>query len=177
MTTTQKLNTCKEDHIVAWLAALAISIHILESALPSPLPGIKPGFANIITVTAFLLYGWRSAAWISGLRVLIGSLLIGSFLSPTFLLSLSGAIASMTMLTLLGTINSPLFGPVSYCVTAALAHMATQIGIAYLFFIPHPGLFQLMPFLMTIALITGIASGYIVNSCLKTITRDHQHGQ
>ncbi len=169
MSTTYKLNTCKEDHIIAWLAALAISIHILESAIPSPLPGIKPGFANIITVTAFIMFGWRSAAWVSGLRVLIGSLLIGTFLSPTFVLSLSGAIASMGILTFLGAINNNTFGPIGYCVMAALAHMATQIGMAYIFFIPHPGLFQLMPFLMSVALVTGIVSGYIVNSCLNTL--------
>jgi len=171
MLITHKLKTCKEDHIVAWLAALAISIHILESAIPSPLPGIKPGFANIITVTAFIMYGWKSAAWVSGLRVLIGSLLIGTFLSPTFVLSLSGAVVSIGILTLLGAVSNNTVGPIGYCIMAALAHMATQIGVAYVFFIPHTGLFQLMPFLMSVALITGIVSGYIVNSCLNTFNQ------
>ena len=83
--------TTRQDHRIAWLTALAITIHIAESALPSPLPGIKPGLANVVTIVALVQYGWGTAAWVALLRVLIGSLLIGTFLSPTFLLSLAGA--------------------------------------------------------------------------------------
>ena len=42
--------TTRQDHRIAWLTALAITIHIAESALPSPLPGIKPGLANVVTI-------------------------------------------------------------------------------------------------------------------------------
>jgi heptaprenyl diphosphate synthase len=39
------IQTTTEDHRIAWLTALAITIHILESAFPSPLPGrvLPPG--------------------------------------------------------------------------------------------------------------------------------------
>ncbi|TPW14001.1 MAG: heptaprenyl diphosphate synthase, partial [Halothiobacillaceae bacterium] len=76
--------TTREDHLVAWLTAIAITIHILESALPSPLPGIKPGLANAVTVAALVLFGWRTAVWVGLLRVVVGSLIIGTFLTPTF---------------------------------------------------------------------------------------------
>ena len=81
--------TTHEDHRIALLAALAISIHIIESAFPSPLPGVKPGLANVITLFTFIRYGWQTALQVSLLRVVISSLLLGTFLSPTFLLSLS----------------------------------------------------------------------------------------
>ncbi|MGD9000355.1 MAG: Gx transporter family protein, partial [Granulosicoccaceae bacterium] len=45
--TASTFNISDEDQRIARLAALAIVIHVAESALPSPLPGIKPGFANI----------------------------------------------------------------------------------------------------------------------------------
>ena len=93
--TARTLSTTREDYVVAWLAALAIAIHIIESALPSPLPGVKPGLANVVTVAALILYGWRVAVWVSVLRVIAGSMLIGTFLSPTFVLSLSGALAAL----------------------------------------------------------------------------------
>ena len=50
-------NTTREDHRIAWLAALAITLHIVESALPSPIPGVKPGLANIITIIALIQFG------------------------------------------------------------------------------------------------------------------------
>ena len=103
--------TTRQDHRIAWLTALAITIHIAESALPSPLPGIKPGLANVVTIVALVQYGWGTAAWVALLRVLIGSLLIGTFLSPTFLLSLAGAVASITALRLASWVPGRGFGP------------------------------------------------------------------
>ena len=46
-----QIQTTAEDHRIAWLSALAITIHIMESAIPAPLPGLKPGRANVITIT------------------------------------------------------------------------------------------------------------------------------
>ena len=82
----QVIKSRRDDVIIAALAALAITIHVAESALPSPLPGVKPGLANVITLVVFCIYGWRAAAWVSLLRILVGSILIGTFLSPTFFL-------------------------------------------------------------------------------------------
>lgn len=156
----------REDQRIAWLAALAICVHILESALPTPLPGVKPGLANVVTVVALVLFGWRVAAWVSMLRVLVGSLLVGTFLSPTFVLSLSGAMASLAVLGLTHRLAGPAVGPLGLCVLAALAHMAAQVFTAYLFFIPHAGLFNLLPVLMSAALAFGIVSGLVSASAL-----------
>ena len=41
---TRKIETEPSDYRIAWWAALAITIHIVESALPTPIPGIKPAW-------------------------------------------------------------------------------------------------------------------------------------
>jgi heptaprenyl diphosphate synthase len=69
-----KLATSAEDHHIARMAAFAIGLSVLEAAIPSPLPGVKPGLANIIVLIVLQRYGWRSAAWVSMLRVFAGSL-------------------------------------------------------------------------------------------------------
>jgi heptaprenyl diphosphate synthase len=150
-----------EDHRIAWLAALAITIHILESALPSPLPGVKPGLANVITIAVLIQFGWKTAAWISLLRVLCGSLLLGTFLSPTFILSLGGAICSMGLLWLACRLPGRGFGPVGFSILAALAHMTGQFILAFLLFIPNPVIWGLFPVLLTAALLFGTLSGII----------------
>ena len=156
-----------EDHRIALLAALAITIHIAESALPTPLPGIKPGLANIITIATLCLYGLRTAAWVLMLRVLAGSLLLGTFLSPTFALSFSGAVAALLALSVARLIPGLGFGAVGYSLLAAMAHMAGQFTVAYWLFIPHPALLQLFPVLMTAAVLFGLVSGIIVATMLK----------
>jgi heptaprenyl diphosphate synthase len=167
------LQTTRDDHLIAWLTALAITIHIAESMLPSPLPGIKPGLANVITIAVLVRYGWRMAAWVSLLRVLVGSLLLGTFLSPTFILSLTGALCSITVLgasyTLTRWLPGRRFGPLGYSVLAAMAHMAGQFWVAYTLFIPHPGLLHLLPVLMTAAVIFGLVSGIIASAMLTKL--------
>lgn len=166
-----RIATGGADHRIAWLAALAITIHIAEGALPSPLPGIKPGLANVVTIAVLVQYGWSQAAWVSLLRVLIGSLLLGTFLSPTFLLSASGAAASISMLGLASRL--PGLGPVGYSVLAAMAHMAGQFTVAYFLFIRHPALLHLLPVLMTAALIFGMVSGIIALMMLNGLRTAH----
>ncbi len=121
-----------EDRLIAGFAALAIAIHILEAAFPSPLPGIKPGLANVVTLVVYLRHGLRIAAWVAGLRVLVGSLLVGTFLSPTFALSATGALAALVVLGVAGAIGGRRIGPVGLSVLSAMAHMSGQITVAYL---------------------------------------------
>lgn len=159
----------REDYRIAWLTALAISIHIVESALPSPLPGIKPGLANVITIVVLLMYGWPTAAWVAMLRVIVGSLIIGTFLTPTFVLSLSGAIATLMAVGIGSRLPGKGLGPIGYCLLASMAHMASQFVVAYLLFIPHDGLFKLLPVLMTASVAFGIVSGLIVKAMMARL--------
>ena len=159
----------REDIRLAWLAALATSIHLLESTLPSPLPGIKPGFANIITIIVLLRFGWRAAIWVSLLRVTAGSLLLGTFLTPTFMLSLTGAIASLLMLGLASKFPGKGFSAIGLSIVAALSHISGQFLLAYVWFIPHPGLWDLLPLLLFLALILGIINGIISNKVISRL--------
>ena len=61
--------TTPEDHRIARLTAAAIGLSLIDSAIPLPLPGVKPGLANIVTLIVLARYGWGTAAWVSGLRV------------------------------------------------------------------------------------------------------------
>ncbi len=152
------------DRRIAGLAALAVVIHLAEAALPSPLPGIKPGLANVVVLYALLRYGWMVAVWVGLLRVLVGSLLLGTFLSPGFFLSLSGALASLAVLALMHRLPG-LSGP-GLAVPSAMAHVLGQFAVAYVWFIPHAGLFQLLPAFLTVALVFGLAGGLAVNRLL-----------
>ncbi len=163
------LQPSREDYLIACLAAFAIMIHIFEAAIPSPFPGVKPGLANVITIASLLVFGWKIAAWISFLRVLVGSLMIGTFLSPTFAMSLAGAISSIFLLGICWKIFGHRLGAIGYSILAAFAHMAGQFLMAYLLFIPHPGLLKLLPIFMTLALVFGLLSGIIAAAMIRKV--------
>jgi heptaprenyl diphosphate synthase len=162
------LNTTAEDHHIARMAAVALGLTVLESAIPSPLPGVKPGLANIVTLIVLARYGWRVAAWVSLLRVMAGSLLFGNFLTPGFFLSLSGAVLSLIVLAFARHLPASWFGPVSHSIYAAFAHITGQMLVVYLWLIPHAGIAYLIPVFATAALVFGTVNGLIAARFIET---------
>jgi heptaprenyl diphosphate synthase len=149
------------------LTALAAAVRSANSTLSSPLPGVKPGPAKMVTILALTQYGCATAAWAALRRMPVGSLLIGAFLPPAFVLKLCGAVASIAIWGIPVSAPGRGFGPVGYSLLAALANMAAQFFTASWAFIPHAGLFHLLPILMTAALIFGIISGMITQVALQ----------
>ena len=151
------------------MAALAIALAVAEAAIPSPLPGIKPGLANIITLVVLARYGLKAAIWVSLLRVVAGGLMLGTFLSPSFVLSFAGAMASLAMLALAYALPRTLFGPVSASILASFAHIAGQLTVVYLWLIPHAGLAYLVPVFAAAALVFGIINGLVAAKLLEPL--------
>ena len=162
-----KIETTPQDHHIAKMAALAIALAIAEAVVPSPLPGVKPGLANIITLVVLARYGVKAAIWVSLLRVVAGSLLLGTFLSPSFMLSFSGAVASLAVLALAHALPRKLFGPVSASILAAFAHIMGQLAVVYLWLIPHAGLAYLVPIFAAAALLFGVINGLVAAKLLE----------
>lgn len=156
-----ELTITPDDRRIAAYAAAAIALSVAEATLPSPLPGVKPGLANIIILVVLLRHGWRDAAWVALLRVLAGSLVIGQFLAPGFFLALAGASASLSTLALAQHLPRRFFGPVSLSLLAAFAHIGGQVMLARLWLVPHDGIFYLLPIFATAALVFGTINGLI----------------
>lgn len=161
----RRLVLTPDDHRIARLTAAAIAIALVESAVPSPLPGVKPGLANIVTLLVLLRYDWATAAWVTLLRVLAVSLLVGQFLAPGFVLSLGGAVASLVALWVFQPLVTRLprwFGPVTLSLLAAVAHMLTQLLIVRAWLVPSPGVWVLAPVFLGAALFFGTLNGLVV---------------
>lgn len=156
-----KLTATPEDHRIAQLAAAALGLALIDAAIPLPLPGVKPGLSNIVILIVLARYGWRTAAWVSALRVFAGGLLFGQFLSPGFFMSLAGALCSLLVLAAAIRLPRRWFGPVSWSILAALAHIGGQVLLARAWLIPHNGVFFLLPLFASAALIFGLINGLI----------------
>lgn len=151
-----------EDRRIAGLAALAIGLTLAEAAVPSPIPGIKPGLANIVILLVLLQHGVRTAAWVSLIRVLAGSLVLGNFLSPGFWLAFSGALMSLVTLALARHLPARWFGPVSLSVLAAFGHIGGQLLLAWAWLLPGAGILPLLPIFALGALVFGTVNGLVV---------------
>ena len=154
-----ELTVTEDDRRIVRYAVAAIAFTVAEAAIPTPLPGVKPGLANIIVLAVLIRHGWRDAVWVSLLRVMAGNLLLGQFLSPGFFLSFGGALASLVVLLPALHLPDRWFGPVTLSLLAAFAHIGGQLLIARAWLVPNDGVFYLAPLLLTAALVFGVVNG------------------
>ncbi len=162
-----KIKTTLLDHQIAQLSAIAIGLSLIESVLPSPMPGVKPGIANIITLYAMYRFNFRTAIWVSILRVFATSLLLGQFLSPTFMLSLAGSLLSLLTLYFSIKLPSRFFSPIGLSVLSSFAHITGQLLLVRLWLIPHASIYYLIPIYSAAALAFGLINGWITYRLLK----------
>lgn len=161
------LTVTREDRRIAALAAAAVGLTLVEAAIPLPLPGVKPGFANIVTLVVLYQFGWRAAVWVSLLRIVAGGLALGTFLTPTFVMSLSGGLASLLALGLLVHLPKRLFGPVGLSVLAAFAHIGAQLGVVSVWLMPGVNLLPLLALFLAAAWLSGLVNGLVVANLLE----------
>lgn len=167
MSATVEVQPSARDRRLAHYAAAAIAASLIEAAMPSPLPGVKPGLANIVILIVLARHGWRDAAWVSVLRVIAGSLLAGQFLAPGFFLAATGAVTSLAVLGALQALPWRWLGPVGRSVAAAFAHIGGQLVLARLWLVPHDGLFNLAPVFFAAALVFGVVNGVVADRLLR----------
>lgn len=156
------------------LIALAMILSYVESRIPAfvAIPGIKMGLANIVVVFALYKLGFKEAAIVSVLRVLLSALLFGSILSLVY--SASGAVLSLLGMTLLK--KTRLFGTVAVSVSGAVLHNAGQI-IAACLMLETSTIAYYMPFLIISGVVTGIVIGLAAALIIKRINPDDEEGE
>jgi len=140
------------------LLLLAIGLHVFESAMPSLGPWFKPGLANIMTLVALVMLGPRAAFGIAIGRVLVGSFLIGTILTPTFVISLAGSLAAAICMLAVWR-RLPGISLIGVSLIGALAHMCTQFITVESLFIHQEAIYYLLPPLLLLSCATGWING------------------
>ena len=149
------------------LTAGAIVIGILESLIPSiGIPGVKLGLSNIVILIVLYELGIWEAAFVSLVRVLIVSLVRGTFLSMGFVMSLSGAVLSLGIMILFVLLIKK-FSIIGVSVIGALFHVFGQIAVAMIYLSTAYILFYL-PVIAISAIITGVLVGIVAQLIINT---------
>ena len=123
MTKTKKLS------LLAALTAVALTIFVAEAQIPPvvPVPGVKLGLANIVTLVTMALLGRKEAGAVLVVRLILGSAFAGGF-SGLMFSAAGGAAAYLVMCLLIKVFPEKMMWVVS--VLAALAHNAGQLAVA-----------------------------------------------
>jgi len=152
MTKTKRLALC------AVLIALALALSYTERFIPLqmviPLPGVKLGLANIVTLVALYLMGPKAAFAILIPRCIFGAVFGGGITGLAF--SLSGGILAMLVMLLGRKIK--IFSVYGVSILGAAAHNIGQI-LAAMVLMNSVYIGAYLPYLLVVALFTGFATG------------------
>lgn len=157
---------------IALLVAISCVLQIAESLIPHPIPGLRLGLANVMTLIALVTLGLNSALEVAVLRTIMSSFIMGTFMSPTFILSFSGALISTLAMGFLYWLTRRQkhyrLSIIGISIAGALTHNLVQLYLAYLILVRHKGIFIFLPWLSIGAVVMGWVTGIVAgNICRK----------
>lgn len=143
--------------LLALLTAIALTIFVVEAQfpLPVPVPGLKLGLSNIVTLFALAVFGWKEALAILLVRVFLGNLITGQTMS--LLYSLAGGLFSFVCMALILRVlkqNQLWVAGVIGGITHNIGQIAVAVAVTQ-----TPVLLAYFPVLMLCGIVTGVLTG------------------
>ena len=142
---------------MAMLTAIALTIFMVEAQIPAlvPVPGVKLGLSNIVTVFAVFAMGPKEAAAILFARVFLGAIFAGNF-STIFYSAAGGALAIAVTIFLRKVLTEKQLWVAG--VMGAIAHSVGQMAMA-IAITQTAGLVSYLPMMIICSIITGLFTG------------------
>lgn len=142
---------------LALLTAIALTIFLIEAQIPPlvPLPGVKIGLANIVTVFTVFLLGAKEGAGVLFCRVILGAIFAGNF-STVFYSAAGGLCAILITIGLRRVLR-----PKQIWVAGALGAVGHSIGqmAMAIALTQTPYIAIYLPVMIAISVITGVFTG------------------
>jgi len=155
--------------VLAMFTAIALTIFVAEAQIPPvvPIPGVKLGLANIVTLIAMALLGRRQAGEILLVRIVLGSVFTGGVSAMLFSIA-GGVLAYLVMCLTIRRLPERLW---VVSVLAAFGHNAGQLLVA-VWVTGTPSILVYAPALVAASVVTGaftgVAAVYLVRALRKT---------
>ena len=143
--------------LLGLLTAIALTIFMLEAQLPAPIPvpGVKLGLANIVTVFTVFLLGPREGVLVLAARIFLGAVFAGNF-STILYSAVGGALAIAVTIGLKRVLKENQLW-VAGC-AGAVAHSIGQMAVA-VWVSGTLGLLAYLPILIAVSIVTGLFTG------------------
>ena len=148
----------KKLTLLSLLTAIALTIFMVEAQIPAlvPIPGIKMGLANIVTVFTVFAIGSKEAAAVLFVRIFLGAVFAGNF--STIFYSAAGGFCAIGVTILLKKLLTKKQLWVAGAL-GAIAHSVGQMAMA-ITITQTVGLISYLPVMIVCSIITGLFTGF-----------------
>lgn len=151
----------------ALLTAAALMISLLENFIPIPIPGVKLGLANAVSLYLLLYHRPREAFGVLLARLMLAALISGN---PSALLySAAGGICALLLSW--GLKRFSCFSPIGLSVAGAAAHHIGQLCCAALI-TGSASILAYLPIMLLCSLLTGTLTGSLCILVYRRIRND-----
>lgn len=140
------------------LISLAFIFSYLEAIIPIPIPipGVKLGLANLVTIVGLYTVGARGTAAISLIRIVLVGCTFGNLFGMAY--GLAGGALSLFLMIFFRKTNW--FGQVGVSIIGGIGHNIGQLAVAALV-TETAGVFYYLPFLMAAGTVAGGVIGLL----------------
>jgi heptaprenyl diphosphate synthase len=146
---------------IAIYGALAVGLYTVENLLPTPLPWLRIGVANVAVVLALTDLGLTAAALVFLAKLILGSIITGRFLTPFFFFGAVGGVIALGAMLLVWVFGRKVVSVVGISVAGGVFHNIGQLLIARFALIQSPALWRLLPVFIVIGVGTGTGIGIV----------------
>jgi heptaprenyl diphosphate synthase len=166
------VNNVKKTVLLGLFVSQALILSLIESwiSIPTPVPGVKLGLANIITVIAIIFFGFREAVSVVIVRCVLSSIFGGGGWM-LFLFSVTGGVLSAVVMSVLFKSGNNKFSITGISIAGAISHNIGQILIAALL-MKDLAVAVVLPVLLISGCImgffVGLVSSFLENALRKT---------
>lgn len=163
-----KKNKASLVALMGMFCALAMGLSFLESLIPpiAPVPAIKPGFSNIVTMFCVSSLGTPYGLAIVLFKAFFALLTRGA---TAFLMSLSGGLLSLLVMAIIFKFFKNTFGYIGIGILCALFHNVGQLAVAVV--ILGEAMLTLTPLLLLSGLIAGLVTGTVFKYTLPVLNK------
>ncbi len=163
-----KNKNAKKVALLGMFCALAMAISFLESLIPPliPVPGIKPGFSNLVTMFCLSSLGFPYALAVTLFKAFFALITRGG---TAFFMSLCGGTLSLVVMWLLFKIDEKHIGFLGIGVLSAVSHNCGQLIVAYI--ILGKTILSISPALLLGGVICGFITGTVFRYTLPVLNK------
>ena len=152
------------NHTAKWVAlygmliSLAFIFSYIEAVIPIPIPvpGVKLGLANLVSIVGLYTVGIKGTIAVSVVRIVLVGFTFGNLSSMIY--SLAGGTVSLIFMILLKKTGK--FSQVGVSIMGGIGHNIGQLTAAALI-TETAGVFYYLPFLMVAGVIAGAVIGLL----------------
>lgn len=157
--------------LVGVLTSLCIVLGFMETFIPSPVPFLRLGLANIPIMMGIFIFTEK--------RYVIYTALLKSFLTPIIsgnffiriIVGMPSTIVSTLMMLIIYKIFSKKITAISIGSVGGYFHIIVQLIVIKMFFIKYLDIYKILPYFSLLGLFTGVMTGLIVEYTIKNIMK------